>query len=198
MTIVAAVLAIALCPVAGWMVEAATGTAAPRLKVAASLVTAVVIAIVTWPADPVPRLLAVPLAAWGVTLAFVDLSRHRLPDVLVLSAYPPIGAVLIVAAVGSGEPDALLRAGTAAAAALATFGPAAVSGGLGFGDAKLAGLLGLLLGWVSWTSVLAGGLLALGFAAVPAAWAWVRRGRRSRFAFGPPLLLGALAGLAVA
>ncbi len=70
--------------------------------------------------------------------------------------------------------------------------------GMGFGDVKLAGLLGMLLGWLSWTPVmwatlatfLIGGVVAVLVLALG------RKGRRDDFAYGPSMLLGAVGALA--
>ena len=64
--------------------------------------------------------------------------------------------------------------------------------GMGLGDVKLAGPLGMLLGWISWNSVLWG--VFLGFLTA-AAWSIVlllsrRATRSSHIAFGPFMLLG--------
>lgn len=185
-------LAVALGPVSGWIAEASTGLRPRRLRQAALSATTAGWAAATWPPDPVLAVLAVPLLVWGVALAHIDVRTHRLPDVLVLTAYPPVGGVLIAAGVATGDADRLLRSALAAAAALAAVGVLAAFGGFGFGDAKLAGLLGLVLGWVSWSAVLAAILLTLTATTVPALRALLTRGRTARFAFGPPLLLGAL------
>ena len=68
---------------------------------------------------------------------------------------------------------------------------------LGFGDVKLSGLIGLVLGWLGpATAVLgvlagfvAGGVAALGLLLAQ------RAGLRSHIAFGPAMLVGALAAV---
>ena len=71
--------------------------------------------------------------------------------------------------------------------------------GLGWGDVKLSGLLGLYLGWLG-ISVLAAGLF-LGYlfaaAAGLALLATRRASRKSRLPFGPYLLAGTLAAIAL-
>ncbi|ADD42810.1 prepilin peptidase [Stackebrandtia nassauensis] len=195
MILVASLLALSALPLVCWVIDASTDARVPRWRVAASLGAAVTFLVVALPPDPVLVTLSFGLAVLGVTLAFVDIAIRRLPDVLVLTAYPPTGAILITAAVASGDPEPLLRAGFAAAVCLMAYGLAASSGALGFGDAKLAGLLGLVLGWVSWAAVLSASLLALLLAVVPAIMARIRRGRGAEFAFGPPMLGGALLAL---
>lgn len=139
---------------------------------------------------------------WGITLAVVDLEVRRLPDRLVLPAYPLAAVLLTVGAVVTGDVPALARAAAAAGAAVAIFlllvllSPGAQ--GLGLGDVKLAGVLGGLLGWFGWYPAVLG--LALGFvlgglvALVLLVLRRVRRG--STIPFGPAMILGAyLAGV---
>ena len=89
---------------------------------------------------------------------------------------------------GSNEPR---RAGPAGMLALAVL----VAPRLGLGDVKLVGLLSGYLGWVGWEEVVTG--LAAGFllGSVIALWAVVRGrgGWRTEIAFGPALMVGALA-----
>jgi leader peptidase (prepilin peptidase)/N-methyltransferase len=76
-----------------------------------------------------------------------------------------------------------------------------ISSGLGFGDCKLAALIGLVLGWFGW-DVLFAGMTTLGFlfAALYLLPRTVlgRIARTDRFAFGPFMLVGAVAVLLVA
>ncbi|MCK9897467.1 A24 family peptidase [Frankia sp. AgB32] len=135
------------------------------------------------------------LTVLGVWLAAVDLRVHRLPDHLVLPAYPALAVLFGFAALVDAAPGRLARAGVAAAGSwLAFWVLHRVSrGGLGRGDVKLAGLLGGALGWLGWPSVaggfcagvLVGGLCALALLAVG------RVGRHDRLPYGPFLLVGA-------
>jgi leader peptidase (prepilin peptidase)/N-methyltransferase len=72
-------------------------------------------------------------------------------------------------------------------------------GGLGAGDVKLGGLLGLALGWASWTAVMTGTLL--GWFLGAGAWFIFRltghMTRGSLLPLGPSLLLGALITITV-
>jgi prepilin signal peptidase PulO-like enzyme (type II secretory pathway) len=87
------------------------------------------------------------LSGVGSWLAVIDLRTHRLPDRIVLPAYPVLAALPGVAAVGSAQPARLggaVLGGLAAVGGyvgLALVGP---PGGLGLGDVKLAGLLSLV------------------------------------------------------
>ena len=137
----------------------------------------------------------------GVVLGAVDLAVHRLPDRVTLPAYAVVTTALLVDAVALGTWPALLRALLAGTAAFGLAAAAAVLSprGLGFGDVKLLGLLGLVLGWVGWSALLAGVLLGLvtGAAASLTLIAAGRAGWRTALPFGPPLLVGAVLALAL-
>lgn len=150
-------------------------------------------------ADQPPVVLATLTLAlvWAVLLAAVDLEVRRLPDRLVLPAYPVAAVLLTACAVVTGEPAALLRALTCAGAGVAAFLLAALLSpggeGLGLGDVKLAGVLGGLLGWWGWSDALVGllsGFVLGGLAALVLLLAR-RVDRGGALAFGPAMLLGA-------
>jgi leader peptidase (prepilin peptidase)/N-methyltransferase len=65
---------------------------------------------------------------------------------------------------------------------------------MGFGDVKLAGLLGLYLGWLSWSSVVVGTLAGFLFGGLVGAALLVARkaGRKTAIPFGPYMLAGAM------
>jgi leader peptidase (prepilin peptidase) / N-methyltransferase len=92
----------------------------------------------------------------GMLLAGADLVARRLPDALTLSAYPVLGVLLGIAAVGAGDAGLLVRA--AAGGVLWAGGYAAVRllapDALGGGDVKLAGSLGALTAATSWPALL--------------------------------------------
>lgn len=103
------------------------------------------------------------LAGVAVSLTMIDLDLRRLPDSIVLPSYVVASALLLPAGAVTGDWHSTLRALVGAVVAgllvftLALTAPFAVVPG----HAKLAGLLGLYLGWLSWTSLLAGGVLVL-------------------------------------
>lgn len=143
----------------------------------------------------------VMLAAIGVALAWIDVDTHRLPDVIVLPAYPVLAVLLIIAAAATGDWWALLRAGLGGAILLVAYFAMAFAypKGMGLGDVKLAGLLGIALGWLGWGELavgafspfLLGGLFAVALVVFKGA------GRGSGIPFGPWMLGGtALAVLA--
>lgn len=165
--------------------------------------TAVLTALTWWAIAPdhpavVPAVYV--LAVWTmVPLAFVDLDVQRLPDAIQLPAYPSLAALLAVCSYATGEWSPFVRALLAGVALFALFLVMGIlpGGGIGFGDVKLAGLLGMLLGWLSWTQVLwgtmttflIGGVVAVGMMTLG------RKGRHDDFAYGPSMLLGAVVAL---
>jgi len=150
-------------------------------------------------ADQPPVVLATLVLAlvWAVVLAVVDLEVRRLPDRLVLTAYPVTAVLLTVCALVTGEPAALVRVLTCAGAAVAVFLVVALLSpggeGLGLGDVKLAGVLGALLGWWGWSEALVGLLSGFVLGGLGAVVLLITRrvDRRGSFAFGPAMLVGA-------
>lgn len=140
--------------------------------------------------------------AWlAVALVWIDADVHRLPDGLVLPAYPVLLVLVGVASAGAGQWEPLVRALACMAGLYAVyFVLAFVSpGSLGFGDVKLSGLIGLVLGWLGVGAVLVAtvaGFLVGGVVAL-AMLVGRRVGLRSHIAFGPAMLVGAFVGIAV-
>jgi leader peptidase (prepilin peptidase) / N-methyltransferase len=141
----------------------------------------------------------VVLAALSVALAVIEVGVHRLPNALVLPAYPVAAALLLVPALVTGEGPRLPRAvaGMAALCGFYLLLALASPAGMGFGDVKLAGVLGMYLGWLGWPELLVGAFLAfpLGGLFSVAAMALRRAGRKFRIPFGPFMLLGAWTGI---
>jgi leader peptidase (prepilin peptidase) / N-methyltransferase len=142
------------------------------------------------------------LAAAGVTLALIDARHRRLPDALTLPSYPVALLLLGIAAVMQRNGphqflDALL--GTAAAGTCFVLQAIASPASLGWGDVKLAGLLGLYLGWLGPGALFAGLFLGYLLAAVTglALIAAGRATRKSQLPFGPFLVVGTLAAIAI-
>jgi leader peptidase (prepilin peptidase)/N-methyltransferase len=141
------------------------------------------------------------LGVVGAALTFIDLDVHRLPDLIVLPSYPIGFVLLLVPTVATGQTGWLLRAVLAALVlfvvylVLALISPG--GGGLGFGDVKLAGVLGLLLGWLSWGTVIVSVLGAFVISGLVALILLVTRraSRSTSIAFGPYMLLGAWVAL---
>ncbi|WP_344690783.1 A24 family peptidase [Blastococcus jejuensis] len=135
------------------------------------------------------------LAGAAVLLTVVDVQHRVLPNRVVLPSIA-VGAVLLtVAAAGTGEWSALLRAGVAAGVLFVVFLFLALISprSLGMGDVKLAALLGLYLGWVGWGAVVLGaaaGFIVQALLAL-ALLAGRRIGLRAELPFGPAMLIGA-------
>lgn len=143
-----------------------------------------------------PVVAAIPalyLAAVAPELTRIDRTEHRLPNRLVVPGIP----VGVVAAAGSwattGEPPVVpVVAGVAFAGVLFLF---ALADGMGMGDVKLAALIGL----ASPTTVIAvaAPILAFLVGGLVGVVVLIRRGRGARIAFGPFLLAGYVAALAL-
>ena len=143
-----------------------------------------------------PTVAAVPalyIAAVAPELARIDLAEHRLPNRLVV----PGLVVGLVAATGSwaatGAPPVIpLVAGLAYGGALLLF---ALAGGMGMGDVKLAAVLGLASPTAA--VAIASPVLAFLSGGVAALVVLIVRGRGARIPFGPFLVLGYAAALAL-
>lgn len=144
-----------------------------------------------------PAYLAFGAIAAAVTVT--DLAVHKIPEAIVLPAYPLAVALLAVASAPRGQWWALARGGIA----MALLGGFYLILGLGFptqfgiGDIQLGGLLGLYLGWLGW-SALSGGTLAawlLAALALPARNILNRHARPAALAAGPFLVAGALVAI---
>jgi leader peptidase (prepilin peptidase)/N-methyltransferase len=165
---------------------------------AAELITAVVFAALALRLGFSPVLPAYCyMAAVGVALAIIDIQHRRLPDALTLTSYPVTLVLLGLAALGTRGgghhlADALL--GMIAAGLLYLLQALIYPAGMGWGDVKLAGLIGLYLGWLGTTVLLAGLLAGYLLAALTGIALLVTRRatRKSQIPFGPFMLAGAL------
>ena len=138
-------------------------------------------------------------AVWSVVLAVIDLRTHRLPDRLVLPAYPVVAVLWVVAALLRGDPGRLLSVLGGAVALFAFYLLLRMlrPGAMGGGDVKLAGLIGALLGYLGWDAVLGGAIAGFVFGGLFAAVLLLARRAQAanRLAFGPWMLLGAWAAI---
>jgi leader peptidase (prepilin peptidase)/N-methyltransferase len=139
-------------------------------------------------------------AALSGTLAVIDTRTHRLPNRLVLPAYPVALVLLAIAALARPDLWALGRAILAGAVLFAFYLMLRLiqPSGMGGGDVKLAGLVGLMLGFAGWDAVALGvfaGFLSGGLYSIVLL-ARRRADRRTAVPFGPWMLLGAWVGLA--
>jgi leader peptidase (prepilin peptidase) / N-methyltransferase len=135
------------------------------------------------------------LAGAGALLAVIDLQHRLLPNRIVIPSLGIGAALLALAALGTQDWPALVRAALGAVVLFAVFLALALisPGSLGMGDVKLAGLVGLYLGWLGWGAVMVGA--AAGFvvqALVALVLLAARKVKlRGELPFGPAMLLGA-------
>lgn len=140
------------------------------------------------------------LALAGIPLIVIDFEHHRLPNRLVYPA--AVGAFVLLALAAAIDDDwaDYLRGVEAAAVAYAVLfllkfiSPRS----FGWGDVRLGGVLGAYLGYSGWLAVYFGlfGGFVLGAAIAMVLLAVRRATMKTALAFGPMLLLGALAVLA--
>ena len=164
-------------------------TAAVLAVVAAKTTSGWVLAALGWRA-----IVAVPLA-------FIDVAVHRLPDTLTAPAYAGTLALLAAAALATHHSGQLGRAVLAGAglAFLYLIMFLASPASIGVGDVKLAASVGTALGWLGWGTVVTGTVACFFAAGLFAAGLLVLRRAKSgdQMAFGPFILLGALAAIAI-
>jgi leader peptidase (prepilin peptidase) / N-methyltransferase len=139
------------------------------------------------------------LALISVVLAAIDLDVRRLPDSIVLPAYPALVVLLCADSAVVGEWWPLARAAVGALA-LAGFylGMLAIyPRGMGWGDVKTAGILGLALGYLGWAQLGVGAFFGpiLGGLAVLPGLLIGRVSLKTRVPYGPALIVGAWLGL---
>lgn len=197
-------------PVLGWLVlrgkcaDCDAGISARYPLVEAG--TAVLFVLVTLYLHHLHLLAAMPaylyFAAIGIALGLIDIEHRRLPNAIVVPSYPVLAVLLGLASALTGDWGALARAGIGAVALFAFFfGLAFVyPAGMGMGDVKLAGLVGAVLAYLSWSTLVIGafaGFLVgalVGVALIVAK----KAGRRSAIPFGPFMIGGALLAMPVA
>ena len=130
----------------------------------------------------------------AVSVVWIDLDVHRVPDRVLRRWAPALLAAVVLAAAAWG---ALVTALLAAASMGALFLVLAVVGSMGLGDVKLAGVTGLMLGALGWSAVTTGVVAGFGAGAVAALWLLVRGASRdSHLAFGPAIIIGAALAIA--
>lgn len=140
------------------------------------------------------------LAGVGLWLVIVDARTHRLPNRIVLPALGALVVLVLIEAVVTGETERMLRAllgGLALGVFYATLHLLSRQG-MGGGDVKLAAVIGVVLAWHGWQTLLLGAAAAFLLGALFAiALMILRRASRStRIAFGPWMILGAALAIA--
>ncbi|SFR60601.1 leader peptidase (prepilin peptidase) / N-methyltransferase [Microbacterium azadirachtae] len=162
-------------------------------------------------ADPVFWVVLVAFlgfAAVSIVLSLIDLETKRLPNAIVLPSIVVGVALLAIAA-------ALGSAGSASGVGWAAFLRAVAGGailcafyaivrlisprGMGGGDVKLAALVGLFLGWCGWATLVVGAFAAFVLGGLfGVVLILLRRAKRkTAIPFGPWMIAGAWAGIAV-
>jgi leader peptidase (prepilin peptidase)/N-methyltransferase len=196
-------------PVLGWLVLRGRcadcgAPISPRYPLV-ELLTGVLFVLVTWRLIQLDQLAALPawlaFTALGIALSAIDLDTKRLPNTLVLPAYPVLAVLLVGAAAVSGDRWAAARAGLGALALFGFFLVLALiyPAGMGMGDVKLAGVLGLVLGYLSWSAVVVGAFAGFFLGAVVGVVVLAAGGsRKTAMPFGPFMVIGALAALWIA
>lgn len=138
-------------------------------------------------------------AAISVTLTAIDLDTHKLPNVIVLPAYAVVAVLLVVASAVYGDFSQLPRAAVGGGVLFVAYLAMALlyPGGMGFGDVKLAGVIGLLLGFLGWGTLVVGAFSAflLGGLFGIALLVFRKAGRKTGIPFGPWMLAGAWIGI---
>lgn len=171
----------------------------PGLAWRCALVTTLALGLVAARTGWDPVLLPLTyLAPVGVALGLVDWRTRLLPTRVIAPSYAVLAVLVVLAAVLSGDWDALLRSGLGWLAAGATFFVLwlVYPRGMGYGDVRLSGLLGMVLGYLGWAELVTGlyaafliggvgGLLLSALKVVD----------RKAYPFGPFMLVGALVGV---
>ncbi len=136
------------------------------------------------------------LSSAGLALAMIDIEHHRLPDAIVLPLYPvtAIGLLLCQLIDSQGHWPSAVVGAMIWALVIGGLWLLTAGRGMGRGDAKLAPVLGAVTGWMG-VAIAGIGLMtafALGAIAGLVLILAGRRGRQSRLAFGPFMLIGTL------
>ena len=139
--------------------------------------------------------------AAGMLLALVDIQHQLLPNKMLIRTLAVGAALLIVAAVLDGDWAGLGRAVVgglllfAFYLVLALLSPTA----LGMGDVKFSIVIGMFLAFQSWDVLVFGSLAGFVVGGMVSAWVLLSRHGDSsgKVAFGPSMLLGAMAALAL-
>ncbi len=168
-----------------------------------ALATGVLTAVLSWRVGMRGELAVYTVfAILAVPLAVIDWTEHRLPRILMWPqlAFSAIGFIILC--ITRDNPSPGIRALCALLAAAGFFLLLAIltSGGIGAGDVSLAAVVGLVTGWDSWATtavaLILASLLALALTSVPQVRSRDEKGRAA-IPFGPCMLLGTLAAIAV-
>lgn len=153
-----------------------------------------------WAAAMLVLLTLGALAVIGAWLVVVDLRDHRLPGDVVRTVWAASALALSGAALLADQPQRIpgMVLGSIALWALYWLLRRGSGGALGRGDVRLAGLVGTVLGFDSAWHVLWGTALAFALGGAAAIVVLIRGGElQTRIPFGPPMIGGAAAALAL-
>lgn len=132
----------------------------------------------------------------GVLLAVIDLRCLRLPNALVAA----MAVIVVPGLVMLGSAGAVGRAFAGAAFCFLAYATVWIlpRAGLGFGDVKLSAVLGFVLAFQGWPTLVAGLVLPQLINGPVAVYLLARRrvGRRTALPLGPAMLVGALLAVA--
>lgn len=145
-----------------------------------------------------PKLLPVwiPIAAATPVLAWVDWKVHLLPYLIVAPLYVLSWLLIGVSALWMQEPSVLLHALYGNLAVFGFYFLLGVVGPMGYGDVRLSAVLGVALGPLGYVATFYGVFFGMVLGAVVGlVLVRGRLGSKTPIAFGPYLLLGALAAL---
>jgi leader peptidase (prepilin peptidase)/N-methyltransferase len=164
------------------------------------IATSVLFVAITLRLDALGLLPALPaylyFAVVGIVLSLIDIDSHRLPNVIVLPSYGVLLALMVAAAAWQGEWAGLRNTVVGALALFACYLVIAFAypAGMGFGDVKLSGLIGGVLGYLSWGTLVVGAFAGFLLGAVVGVAMMALGGatRKSMLPFGPFMIAGAL------
>lgn len=154
------------------------------------------------PVDVIVVLAHLALLGIGAWLIVIDIGTHRLPDRIVLPALAGTLLLALAGALFADLGDALLGAlwGMVLLGGFYALLRAVSRGGMGGGDVKLSALIGLVLGWHGWQTLIVGAAAAFVLGAGYAlGLILLRRATGStHIAFGPWMIIGGVLGVAAA
>jgi leader peptidase (prepilin peptidase)/N-methyltransferase len=183
-------------PKVAYVVLASAPGLALRTALVSGVVGAALAASVGWTGA---LLVLLPLTPIGVALAVIDWHTTLLPTRIIGPSYALVVAAVLAAGAIDSDWHAIIRS---------AYGWAVMGGfflllwlvyprGLGYGDVRLSGVLGFVLGYLGWSTLvvgmysafllggLGGGLLGL-----------LKVVNRKRFPFGPFILIASVVGVA--
>jgi leader peptidase (prepilin peptidase) / N-methyltransferase len=191
-------------PLLGWLILrgrcADCGTPIPLRYPIVEVTTAVLFVAIAVRLNQLHQLSALPaylyFASIGLALTVIDIEVRRLPDAIVLPSYPVLAVLLSASAVWQRDWYALARAGLGSVALLGGFLMLATvyRGAMGYGDVKLAGILGAVLAYLSWSTLVIGAFAGFLFGALVGGGLILagRAGRKTAIPFGPFMIAGAM------